>query len=62
MLLRIEGADVAGAGSGHEALTVFGSRHFDVVVSDLSLSDISQPSRYLVFLRSSPIDYWTKVQ
>jgi two-component system CheB/CheR fusion protein len=40
MLLRIEGADVAGAGSGHEALTVFHSRHFDVVVSDLSLPDI----------------------
>ena len=29
-LLRIEGADVAGAGSGHEAMTVFRSRHFDV--------------------------------
>ena len=41
MLLRIEGADVAGAGSGHEALKVFGSRHFDVVVSDLGLPDIA---------------------
>lgn len=41
MLLRSEGADVAGAGSGHEALTLFGSRHFDVVVSDLGLPDIS---------------------
>jgi CheY-like chemotaxis protein len=41
MLLRIEGADVSGAGSGHEALKVFRSRHFDVVVSDLGLPDIS---------------------
>jgi len=41
MLLRIEGADVAAAGSGEEALTVFRSRHFDVVVSDLGLPDIS---------------------
>ena len=40
MLLRIEGADVAGAGSGQEALTAFRSRHFDVVVSDLGLPDI----------------------
>ena len=41
MLLRIEGADVAAAGSGQEALRVFRSRHFDVVVSDLGLTDIS---------------------
>ena len=40
MLLRIEGADVVGAASGREALMVFRSRHFDVVVSDLSLPDI----------------------
>ena len=40
-LLRIEGADVVGAGTGHEALTVFRRRHFDVVVSDLGLPDIS---------------------
>ena len=40
-LLRIEGADVAGAGSGYEALEIFRSRHFDVVVSDLGLPDIS---------------------
>ncbi len=32
MLLRIEGVDVAGTGSGNEALTVFRSRHFDVVL------------------------------
>ena len=41
MLLRSEGADVAGAGSGREALTLFRSRHFDVVVSDLGLPDVS---------------------
>jgi len=41
MLLRIEGADVAAAGSGQEALRVFRSRYFDVVVSDLGLPDIS---------------------
>ena len=41
LLLRIEGADVEGAGSGHEALTMFRRRHFDVVVSDLGLPDIS---------------------
>ena len=41
LLLRIEGADVAGAGSGREALKIFRSRHFDVVVSDLGLPDIS---------------------
>ena len=40
MLLRIEGADVAAAASGHEALTLFTSRHFDVVVTDLALPDI----------------------
>jgi len=40
-LLRFEGADVVGAGSGHEALKVFRSRHFDVVVSDLGLPDIA---------------------
>jgi two-component system, chemotaxis family, CheB/CheR fusion protein len=39
-LLRIEGADVAGAASGHEALTIFRSRHFDVVLTDLGLPDI----------------------
>jgi CheY-like chemotaxis protein len=41
MLLRIEGANVAGAGSGHEALKIFRSRHFDVIVSELDLPDIS---------------------
>jgi two-component system CheB/CheR fusion protein len=41
LLLRIEGADVEGAGSGREALTIFRRRHFDVVVSDLGLPDIS---------------------
>lgn len=41
MLLRLEGADVAGVSSGQAALTVFRSRHFDVVVSDLGLPDIS---------------------
>ena len=41
VLLRIEGADVVGTGSGHEALTIFRQRHFDVVVSDLGLPDIS---------------------
>ena len=41
MLLRSEGADVVGAGSGFEALTVFRRCHFDVVVSDLGLPDIS---------------------
>ena len=41
VLLRSEGADVAGAGTGHEALTLFRSRHFDVVVADLGLPDIS---------------------
>ncbi len=41
MLLRSQGAEVAGAGSGREALTLFRSRHFDVVVSDLGLPDIS---------------------
>jgi CheY-like chemotaxis protein len=39
-LLRLEGADVVGVASGREALTVFRSRHFDVVVSDLGLPDI----------------------
>ena len=41
ILLRIEGADVASAGSGREALALFRSCHFDVVVSDLGLPDIS---------------------
>lgn len=41
LLLRIEGADVVGTWSGHEALTIFRRRHFDVVVSDLGLPDIS---------------------
>jgi CheY-like chemotaxis protein len=41
MLLRNEGAAVAGAGNGHEALEAFRRRHFDVVVSDLGLPDIS---------------------
>jgi two-component system OmpR family response regulator len=41
MLLRIEGAEVAGARTGHEGLALFRSRHFDVVVSDLRLPDIS---------------------
>jgi len=40
MLLRSEGAEVAGAGNGRDALTLFRSRHFDVVVSDLGLPDI----------------------
>ena len=41
MLLQIEGAEVAGARNGHEALAMFRSRHFDVVVCDLGLPDIS---------------------
>jgi two-component system, chemotaxis family, CheB/CheR fusion protein len=41
MLLRIEGAEVVGTGNGHEALTIFRRRHFDVVVSDLGLPDIA---------------------
>ena len=41
MLLRVEGAEVTGAGSGHEALAVFRTRQFDVVVSDLALPDVS---------------------
>jgi len=40
-LLRIEGADVAGAASGGEAMTVFRRRDFDVVLSDLGLPDIA---------------------
>jgi CheY-like chemotaxis protein len=40
MLLRLEGAEAVGVASGHEALTVFGSRHFDVVMTDLGLPDI----------------------
>lgn len=40
MLLRNEGADVAGAGTGREALALFRSRHFDVIMSDLGLPDI----------------------
>jgi CheY-like chemotaxis protein len=40
-LLRVEGAEVAGAASGRDALRLFRSRHFDVVVSDLGLPDIS---------------------
>ena len=39
VLLRIEGADTIGAGSGHEALTVF-DRDFDAVVTDLGLPDM----------------------
>jgi two-component system, chemotaxis family, CheB/CheR fusion protein len=41
MLLRIEGAEVVGTGNGHEALTIFRRRHFDVVVSDLGLPDMA---------------------
>lgn len=41
LLLRMEGADVTGVCSGHEALAVFRSRSFDVVVCDLGLADIS---------------------
>ena len=41
MLPRIEGAHVAAAGSGHEALTAFRGRHFDVVMSDLDRPDTS---------------------
>jgi two-component system, chemotaxis family, CheB/CheR fusion protein len=40
-LLRMEGADVEGAGNGYDALTVFRRRHFDVVVSDLGLPDMA---------------------
>jgi CheY-like chemotaxis protein len=39
-LLRTDGADAVGAGSGREALTIFRRRHFDVVLSDLGLPDI----------------------
>src|SRR5688500_9258233 len=40
VLLRIEGAEAVGAGSGREALTVFRRRRFDAVVTDLGLPDI----------------------
>src|SRR5687767_4919661 len=40
LLLRIEGAEAAGAASGRVALSLFESRHFDVVISDLGLPDI----------------------
>jgi len=40
LLLRADGADAVGAGSGREALTIFRRRHFDVVLSDLGLPDI----------------------
>jgi CheY-like chemotaxis protein len=40
MMLRLEGADVMGAANGREALAIFRSRHFDLVVSDLGLPDI----------------------
>ncbi len=40
MLLRVEGAEVKGARTGHEALSIFRRGHFDVVVSDLGLADI----------------------
>ena len=40
ILLRLEGADVAGAVSGRDALAVFETNHFDLLVSDLGLPDI----------------------
>ena len=41
MLLESEGATVRGAASGHEALALVRSHHFDVVVTDLGLPDIA---------------------
>jgi CheY-like chemotaxis protein len=40
MLLRYEGADVASAGEGREALTLANCRDFDVLLTDLGLPDI----------------------
>jgi DNA-binding response OmpR family regulator len=39
-LLRLEGAEVVGVADGYDALRIFRGRHFDVVISDLGLSDI----------------------
>lgn len=40
LLLRLEGAQVAAAGSGREAMEMVRQRQFDVVLSDLGLPDI----------------------
>jgi CheY-like chemotaxis protein len=40
-LLRREGAEVAGAANGRDALALFRGHRFDVVVTDLGLPDIS---------------------
>jgi two-component system, OmpR family, KDP operon response regulator KdpE len=40
LLLRAEGADVAGAVNGRDALALFEAHHFDLLVSDLGLPDI----------------------
>jgi CheY-like chemotaxis protein len=39
-LLRMEGADVATAGSGQEALAAAAGRDYDVMLTDLGLPDI----------------------
>jgi two-component system CheB/CheR fusion protein len=40
VLLRVEGADVTAAGTGHEAAELAGSGDFDVILSDLGLPDM----------------------
>jgi two-component system, chemotaxis family, CheB/CheR fusion protein len=40
LLLRGEGADVVGTGSGREAMELAARREFDVVLTDLGLPDI----------------------
>ena len=39
-LLRLDGAEAVGAGSGTEALKLFRSQPFDVVMTDLGLPDM----------------------
>ena len=58
MLLRTEGAEVAGAASGREALMLFGSRPFDVIVTDLALPDIPGDVliRAMIATARAPID------
>ena len=40
VLLRAEGADVAAAANGREALAAVAHQHFDVILSDLGLPDL----------------------
>lgn len=59
-LLRLEGADAVGVADGRDALSVYRTHDFDMVITDLGLPDVPSDVliRAIVGLARHPLHHW----